>query len=761
MNVVSQPPVAHTYPVKGMHCASCAAVIEKTFKKQPGVASVEVNYGTETAKVAFDAALTTPEALSQSIERYGYQLVLEPARPEQRGTGPAPVANDKHAEIAALRTNTMSALPLAALSAFIMGWELLGEYGAVAAMPHGWMEFFHHLLPILATYTLVIIGRPYLAAVARFARHGAASMDTLVGIGATAAFVFSFFLSAFEASVPFLAEHGLTHTYYDVTIVVIAFLSLGKYLEARAKVRTGDAIEKLLGLQAKTALIARGGIEMEIPVEAVVRGDLVVVKPGTLIPADGTVTDGESFVDESMVTGEPMPVRKSAGDAVVGGTLNTDGTLTFAATAIGRDSVLAHIVTLVRDAQGSKAPIQALADRVSAVFVPSVLGIAVLTLVGWAVLATPALGLAEAVAFGLVCFVGVLVIACPCALGLATPTAIMVGVGKGAREGILIKDAATLERLSHATTIVLDKTGTLTRGKPELVRFVNLSDRTDNDLLAILAGLEQRSEHPLAHAVLAHAQGRGVAPSSVSAFSAIKGMGVTGVVAGQEYTAGNERLARERGLVVPALPDDVPATPVLLADAKQVLAVALIADAVREGAKEAVAALHRQGMHVVMLTGDDERVARHVAQQVGVDAVHARLLPQDKRDRIAALQQGGAIVAMVGDGINDAPALAQADVGIAMATGTDVAIESAGITLLRGDIAKLAKAVKLARLTMRGIRQNLFWAFLFNIIGIPLAAGVFYPVLGWLLSPAFAGVAMAFSSVTVVSNSLRLRAVRL
>jgi Cu2+-exporting ATPase/Cu+-exporting ATPase len=495
----------------------------------------------------------------------------------------------------------------------------------------------------------------------------------------------------------------------------------------------------------------------------VAHGDLIVVKPAGKIPVDGVLTEGSSYVDESMISGEPMPVKKSIGDSVVAGTINTSASFAFKATKVGSETMLARIVQMVEEAQGSRAPIQALADQISAVFVPVVLAIAFVTLGAWLTVGAYYLGFSLALAYGLTSFVGILVIACPCALGLATPTAIIVGVGKGAKEGILIKDAATLEKLHKVDVIVVDKTGTLTRGKPELVSLENLSEKSDADIIAILASLENKSEHPIASAVVAYAKAKNIALAPVEGFEMLKGKGLKGSVGGVEYHVGSAKLSQELGASFQSLEQHTKEgkTPVILAEGKKVLAIALVADAIKDEAVTAVKDLHALGIKVVMLTGDDKNTARFIADQVGIDEVVAEVLPEDKLNKIKALQAEGKIVAMAGDGVNDAPALAQADVGIAMATGTDVAIESAGITLLHGDISKLAKAVRLSKLTMRGIKQNLFWAFIYNIIGIPLASGVLFPLFGWLLSPVFAGFAMAMSSVSVVSNSLRLKSVKL
>ena len=760
-----------TYNVKGMHCASCSSVIEKTFKKVEGVHSAEVNYGTERAKVSFDPSKTSPHDLSKHIEPLGYSLEV-PETANEMGMSESEHAahlglnqskKEKLAEVSDMRTKVLSAIPLAVFAAFVMGWDILAEYSIVPAMSYTLKEFFHHLLPIFATYILFVVGKPYLLGFYRFLRYGKANMDTLIGIGTVAAFLYSFTVSALEDVLsPFI---NVEYQYYDVTIVVITFIALGKYLEAKSKIKTGDAIEKLLNLQAKTALVVRDGKEVEISVNDVKHGDFIIVKPGAKIPVDGVITEGASFVDESMVTGEPMPAQKKIGDNVVSGTINTSGSFTFKATKVGSETLLAQIIKMVEDAQGSKAPIQALADKISAIFVPIVLVIAFLSLGTWLIVGSQYLGFSQALSFGLVSFVGILVIACPCALGLATPTAIIVGVGKGAKEGILIKDAATLEKLHKVNTVVVDKTGTITKGKPTLVDIQNLSSLKDDELVSILASLEKKSEHPIAHAIVNYAQEKNISISDVFNFEGIQGKGLKGEIGDTEYFAGNAKLVSDLKISFDAGKLDKftlqGKTPVILATKEKVLGFVMVADEIKEESVDAIKNLHALGIKVVMLTGDDEKAAKYIGSLVGIDDVVAHVLPQDKLEKIKELQSQGRIVAMAGDGVNDAPALAQADVGIAMGTGTDVAIESAGITLLGGDISKLVKAIKLSKITMRGIKQNLFWAFIYNVVGIPLAAGAFYPIFGWLLNPIFAGFAMAMSSVSVVSNSLRIKAKKL
>ncbi len=775
----------HTFVVKGMHCASCAVMIEKTLGKQPGVKSAAVNYGTETAKVTFDEHVGNLLNLSEAVAALGYELVSrEPAVAASGAAVPSPHDDVSHGgghhgagaskqekltELASLRKKVRRALPLAAVSVALMVWEGAAALLVVPPVPEVWMDFFHHLLPLFALYSLAVIGAPYLAGALRFFRTGRANMDGLIGIGTVAAFLYSFVVAAFEG--PLRSLLNVEQSYYDVTIVVIAFVTLGKYLEASAKLKTGDAIEKLIGLQAKTALVRRDGAEREVPIGEVAHGDLVIVKPGGKVPVDGEITEGEPFIDESMVTGEPMPVGKQAGDSVAAGTLNTTRAFTFRATKVGSETLLAHIIRMVEEAQSSKAPIQALADKISGVFVPVVLALSALAFAAWLVFGSGSLGFAQALSYGLASFVGVLVIACPCALGLATPTAIIVGVGKGAREGILIKDAATLETLHGVTALVVDKTGTITKGRPEVALIVPEKHVSEDELLSLLASLESQSEHPLAHAIVSRTKEKKLAVQKVEKFEALKGKGVQGIIGGTRYFAGNVRLMEElevtfdREAVMRGAEEGK--TPVLIVmESEKIprhryLGMVMISDALKPEAKEAVLALKKMGIRIIMLTGDNRATAMAIAREAGIEEVRAEVLPVEKRDQVKSLQEEGLVVAMAGDGVNDAPALAQADIGIAMATGTDVAIESAGITLLHGDLAKLVKAVRLSKLTMRGIRQNLFWAFVYNTVGIPLAAGAFFPFFGWLLSPVFAGMAMAFSSVSVVVNSLRLKMVRL
>lgn len=750
------------YSVKGMHCASCAGIIERTAKKSGDVSHIEVNPATEQAKIFTEKDFSLEE-LNASLEPLGYTLE---SNQEDREHHHNPSGGNKKAkleELERIRREVMFGLPLAIISSGMMAWEILAIYEIVPMMGPVTKEFFHHLMPVFATLILAILGKPYLLGVYRFVRYGKANMDTLVGIGATVAFIYSFLLGALESVLePYF---NVDQSYYDVTIVVVAFISLGKYLETRAKLKTGNAIEKLLGLQAKTALVLRDGKEIAVSIDEVQKGDSVVVKPGQKIPVDGVLIEGSSFVDESMLTGEPVPVEKTVKSTVVAGTLNTSGSFIFRTTKVGSETLLAQIITMVEEAQGSKAPIQAFADRISAVFVPVVLVLAVVAFVGWLVFGIPVFGVGQAVAYGISSLVGILVIACPCALGLATPTAIIVGVGKGAENGILIKDAETLETLHKATVVVVDKTGTITKGKPEVTSVASFGDSDEIEILSILATLESKSEHPIAHAIQAYANEQDIHMKSISDFSIIEGVGLRGVIDGVTFTAGNTQVLKGmKGDFDVATVEQKASqgnTPVILRDETQVLGVVYVADQIKEQAVQSVEKLHSLGKKVIMLTGDMQGTGEYIANKVGIDTVIAQVLPEDKLKVIKDLQSKGEIVAMAGDGVNDAPALAQADIGIAMGSGTDVAIESAGITLLAGDIGKLPQAVKLSRMTMQGIKENLFWASIYNLVGIPLAGGAFYPIFGWLLSPVFAGFAMAMSSVSVVLNSLRIKSKKL
>lgn len=758
-------------PVKGMHCASCASIIEKTIKKQKGVESCEVNYGTEKVSIKFQPEMVSLNELSKKIEPYGYSLnVPENDHVMPDGTkmsgmdhsehlGINQTKEEKNKELNNLKNKVRISIPLVILSFAVMIWEILATYMLLPEMPMFVEEFFHHIMPLIATYMLFVTGTIYIEGVARFIKYRVANMDTLVGIGTLTAYIYSVLVTALEE--PLKNFLNTEHTYYDVTIIVIGFITLGKYLEAKSKLKTGEAIEKLLNLQAKSAIVERNGERLEIPIEQVMLNDIVVVKPGTKIPVDGEIIEGHSSIDESMITGEPMPVDKTVSDLVIGSTLNKQGTFKFKATKIGQDTLLSQIVKMVADAQGSKAPIQNLADKISAIFVPTVLVLAVITLIVWLSVGSMYLPFNKAVSLGLLSFIGILVIACPCALGLATPTAIIVGTGKGAENGILVKNAEGLELLSKVNVIVTDKTGTITKGTPEVTDIISLSNLDKIQIIQIMASLEENSEHPLAHAVVERAKVENINLSKITDFMVIEGKGISGKLDGIKYYAGNTKLMDD--LNITYSPKEIDSlteqgkTPAFLANEKEILGVIGLADTLKDNAKQTIKELHKLGLKVVLLTGDNKKTAQFIAEEAGIDDVIAEVLPNQKAEKIKNLQSEGLIVAMVGDGINDAPALAQANIGIAMATGTDIAIESSQITLLRGDISKLLKAIKLSKFTMKAIKQNLFWAFIYNIVGIPVAAGMLYPMYGILLNPIFAGLAMALSSVSVVSNSLRLK----
>lgn len=768
--------------VQGMHCASCASTIKRKLEKLEGVESCQVNYGTEKAKINFDSNKTTISDMNTEIKKLGYSLV-EPTHHNNSGEGKTekvsmhsghdmmtPLTSDssvkeqKLKELSQLERHVKIVMPFVLISFFMMIWEFgTNPFGLWQEMPEILSVFLHHLLPIMATYTLFVIGLPYLQGMARFIKYRVANMDTLVGIGTFVAFVYSFILTAFETTLDTFIN--TEQTYYDVTIVVIGFITLGKYLEAKSKLRTGEAIEKLLGLQAKSAVVERNGQLVEIPIEDVILGDILIIKPGQKIPVDGEIIEGNSAIDESMITGEPLPVDKKIGDSVIGATINKHGSLRVKATKVGADTMLSQIIKMVEEAQGSKAPIEKLADQISAVFVPVVLVLSVVVLLLWLVIGSQFMPFSQSVTVGLLSFVGILVIACPCAMGLATPTAVIVGVGKAAQNGILIKNAESLEKFDAINFVVMDKTGTLTKGQPELTEIRIANGQSEKEVLRIIASLEHHSEHPLAEAIVSKAKNENISLDKVTDFSALEGKGLSGKVQGITYYAGNSKLLKDLGLPVDTIVLDEFSsqgkTPVILANKQNVIAYIAISDTIKDDAKDVVVKLHKQGIKVAMLTGDTQQTAEYIARQIGIDRVIAEVLPADKATEIKKLQAEGYKVAMVGDGINDAPALATADVGVAMGSGTDVAIESAGITLLGGKISKLPKAITLAKATMRTIKQNLFWAFFYNVVGIPIAAGILFPLFGILLNPGIAGAAMAFSSVSVVLNALRLKTVKI
>lgn len=736
--------VKKSYDVKGMHCASCVRVIERTLKKVDGVSEASVNLATNRATVHFGEH-TSEQAMASAVKKKGYELIMD--SPMQGSHDHMNMGYDSK-----LKENVIVSLVLIAISSLIMLWEIF------LPISYTIKEFFHHLLPIFATYMMFVVGRPYLAGLWRFIKYRKADMDSLVGIGTLVAFLYSFAVTAFET--PLKAFLNTEHNYYDVVIVVIGLITLGKYLEARAKSHTSDAIKKLASLQAKTARVVRDGKEVDIAIEEVQIGDLIRVRPGEKIPVDGVITEGESSINESMVTGESIPADKTVGAQVIGATMNKTGTFVMKATKVGADTMLSQIIKLVEEAQGSKAPIQRLADRVSEIFVPAVLVVAVLTFIGWGLLTGNYIN-------GLVAMISVLVIACPCAMGLATPTAIMVGTGKGAENGILIKDAESLEIANKIQTIIFDKTGTLTNGKPEVIDVISTGNLSKNEVLSIVASLEKGSEHSLAEAVLAYAENQKVKIQSVNKFKAIAGHGVTGAIGNDTFFFGNQRLMGRENISLDKFKELINElenkgkTVMILASDSKALGIIAVADTVKDSAKKAIEKLQNMGIEVAMITGDNQRTADAIAKKLGITRVLAEVLPEEKEEEVRKIQAEGKKVAMVGDGINDAPALARADIGIAMGTGTDVAIEAADITLVNKNLNSVASSIELSKKTMRTIKQNLFWAFGYNVVLIPVAMGILYPIWGILLSPIFASVAMALSSVSVVSNSLLLKRVKI
>jgi len=804
-----------TLPIGGMSCASCAARIEKGLRNLSGIKEANVNLATEKAVVTYDPQVLNEEGLIRTIEDLGYKVPLPENKSEKMvisvgGMTCAACVRKVEKALAALDGVSEASVNLATEKATVLyrpgllekadfrkviedlGYEVRGfdeiladrerqaraeeirrqkrkfVFSAcltAAAFIGSFPEWFPWWPKVLREPTTLFIlttpvqfwaGWQFYRGFWSALKHRTSDMNTLIAVGTSAAYVYStvvtFFPGVFRA-------YGLKlGVYYDTAAMIITLILLGKLLEAIAKGHTSEAIKRLMGLRVKTARIIREGVELDIPVEEVRQGDWVVVRPGEKIPVDGIVREGNSAVDESMLTGESIPVEKSPGERVMGATINKTGSFKFEATKVGKETVLAQIIKLVEEAQGSKAPIQRLADRVASVFVPTVILIALATFAVWLIF-----GPSPAFTFALLNFVAVLIIACPCAMGLATPTAIMVGTGRGAENGILIKSGESLETVHRVKTIIFDKTGTLTQGKPEVTDVAASDGFKEEQVLSWAASVEKGSEHPLGEAIVHAAKEKGLQLSAVEAFEAIPGQGVKGRIDGRQLLLGNLRLMEENGVQVGGLRDRAERlagegkTPMIVALDGRAAGVVAVADTLKPNTLEAVEALHRMGLEVIMITGDNERTAKAVASQVGIDRVLAEVLPWDKSQQVKKLQEEGKVVAMVGDGINDAPALAQADVGIAIGTGTDVAMESSDITLITGDLRAVIAAIQLSRRTIRTIKQNLFWAFIYNILGIPIAAGILYPFWGILLNPMIASAAMAMSSVSVVSNSLRLK----
>ncbi len=802
-------------PIRGMHCASCSMNIEKSLKKVPGVKSANVNFASEKAHVEFDPEKTNEPNLEKAIEDAGYEVIksngetgtvtlrvrgmdsqhcagviesslrkldgirnvdvsfaieraiidFDPAKVSvekikktivDEGYKPEEFKEDFDREKEA-RQKEIDTLKIKFLISLVLGMPLLYFVMApqMGMMIPRFVESNFAIIQFLLTTPIMITGYDFFVrGFKSIIKNKTANMDTLIAIGTGTAYAYSVVISLLI----WLGNknYGHDNLYYEIAGLLIMFILLGKLLEAIAKGKTSEAIRKLLGLQAKTAVVIRKGKEVEISIDEVVAGDIIIVKPGEKIPVDGILVDGHSSVDESMITGESIPVEKAKGSKVIGATINKTGYFKFKATKVGKDTVLSHIVRMVEEAQGSKAPIQKLADTISSYFVPAVAVIAIVSSLAWYFLG---LGFI----FSLTVFIAVLIIACPCALGLATPTAIMVGTGLGAKNGILFKNAESLQLAQKIQTIVFDKTGTLTKGKPEVTDILPMEKNMEKDVLKLAAIAEKRSEHPLAEAIVNEAKKEKIAVEEPTNFNSITGKGVEAFYNKSRILLGNRRLMQDNNIKTESAEDEIKKlegegkTVMLVASGKKLIGIIAVADTLKEYSKNAVEQLHRMNKEIIMITGDNERTGKAIARQLGIDRVLAEVLPQDKANEIKKLQQEGKKVAMVGDGINDAPALAQADLGIAIGSGTDIAIETGDIVLIKNDLRDVVTAIDLSAYTMKKIKQNLFWAFIYNTAGIPIAAGILYPFTGFLLNPIIAGIAMAFSSVSVVSNTLLMR----
>lgn len=731
--------IKETFPVLEMTCAACAISVESMLKSANGVKDAVVNFANQTAWVQYNPDVASKKDLQNTVRSIGYDLVIDKENAEEI----TETAQRNHYNSVKQRTiwSSILSLPIVIIGMFFMD------------LPYG-----NWIMMILSTPVVFYFGRNFFINAWKQAKHRKANMDTLVALSTGVAYFFSVFNTVFP---DFWHQRGMhAHVYFEAAAVVIAFISLGKLLEEKAKSNTSSALKKLMGLQPKTVTVVHeSGHQMEMPISQVKVNDILLVKPGEKTPVDGVVISGESYVDESMISGEPVAVLKQKHANVFAGTINQKGSFQLRAEKVGSDTVLAQIIKMVREAQGSKAPVQKLVDKIAGIFVPIVIGIAILTFITWIIF-----GAENAFTYALLNAVTVLVIACPCALGLATPTAIMVGVGKGAENNILIKDAESLELGHRVNAVVLDKTGTITEGKPEVTDLIMLDASREKELKSILKSVEAQSEHPLAEAVVKHFEKENFSPVAIDKIESITGKGIVASHGNKKYSVGNLKLMQDLGVVVngdinnkiESLQQQAK-TVVLFSEERKLVGVIAIADKVRATSKEAIQSLMKSGIDVYMLTGDNKQTAAAVAREAGVKEFHAEVMPGDKADFVKLLQKQGKVVAMVGDGINDSQALAQADVSIAMGKGSDIAMDVAKMTLITSDLNSVPKALKLSRKTVQAIRQNLFWAFIYNVIGIPLAAGVLYPVNGFLLNPMIAGAAMALSSVSVVSNSLRLK----
>ena len=714
--------------ISGMHCASCSTILTRALQKVEGVNSAVVNYSTEKGTITYDSEKTNELALVRAVQKKGYDAQV--------------LGEESYAREEKMRKDVLDVLKRKVLLSSALALPAL-----LISMVFNFLPYYQYLLWLLATPVQFYIGHPFYRGTWAALKNKSANMDSLIAIGTSAAYFYSVYAILFTSG---------EHQYFEISAILITLVLLGKYLEAVAKGKTSQAIAKLVKMGAKTATVVRKGKEMKILIEEVAVGDIVIVKPGEKIPVDGVIIEGHSYVDESLVTGESMPVEKKKSDAVIGSTINKQGSFTFKATKIGAQTILARIVKLIEDAQGKKAPIQRFADQVSAYFVPIVIGIALLTFLVWFFIAGAKLE------FALITAVAVLVIACPCALGLATPTSIMVGTGKGATQGILIKGGDVLEAAHKLKYVVFDKTGTITKGKPVVTDVIAGKNSTEKSVLELAASLEKNSEHPLAEAIVQKGKDIKISFKKVIGFQAVVGKGVKGKFGSKEYYLGNTKLMKENKISLSAYSSRIEAlesegkTVMALADKKNLLGLIAVADELKEDSPDAVALLKKMGLVPYMITGDNKRTAAAIAKKVGIEKFFAEVLPEDKVAHVKELQKRGK-VAMVGDGLNDAPALAQADIGIAMGSGTDVAMETGNIVLMKNSLLDVPRAIKLSKMTMSKIKQNMFWALIYNILGIPIAAGVLYPFTGWLLSPVIAGGAMAMSSVSVVTNSLLLR----